>query len=341
MTKVMIAKVHSVERDKFRQQELLDNSRSQLELAEQKVARGLGERSAEETKLLQSRINDLEGELVIATNKKNEILQRSRNVASELKGWARQKEQRSQDEKVLLAAICEVELELSSLETQKKSQISNKEELMMSEDLLQLEFRRLRDRLAIGSEEVFNLESKLRQLEDSASGLKAEMLAQLEIKAAQARLAEEDRHKAAIELGKRKIVVEKLQSKYDTIIKNSKQDLNGTSSNRSQVLSLIAAAQKREELLREGDDLDKQIRLKEREFQSMKRTLEHIQAMNSEYRISLSKAEMKSVKAKELHKVEADIEFARKKLAAQRENFHVLNLEHARVSSLFDNVIKR
>lgn len=332
--KVMVDKVHSMEREKFRNQELLDNSLNQLDLAERKLARGLGERSFEETKLLQSEINKLEGELLNITNKKNETLQRLRKLTSELKGWIREKEHRCEDEKELQSSICEVELELSSLETHKKSQILSKEELMISEDILQLESRRLRDKLAVGIEEVYNLESKLLRIDDSSREMKEEMLAQLEIKAAQARLAEEDRHKAAIELGRQKISVEKLQSKYEAITTNSAKGAEGTSSNRSQVLSLIAAAQKREELLHEGNDLDRQIQSKEREMHAMKRTLEHIQSTNAQYRISLSNDDTKLPKAKELNKLEADIEFARKKLAVQRENYHVLNVERSRLLGL-------
>lgn len=335
MVTVMVDKVHSVEREKFRNQELMDNSLNQLELAERKLARGLGERSFEEMKSLQSEINKLEVEHITATEKKNEILQRSRKISSELKGWTREKDQRFIDEKELQSVICEVELEVSSLESKIKSQIASKEELVMSEDMLQVESRRLRDKLSVGFEEVYSLESKLSLLDDSSRETKVGMFAQLEIKAAQVRLAEEDRHKAAKELGRRKIVVEKLQSKYETITTNSNLDANRTSSNRSQVLNLIAAAQKREELLHEGNDLDKQIQSKERELDAMKRTLDHIQSMNSEYRISLSNnTDIKSHNAKVLIKVEADIELARKKLAAQRENFHVLNHERSRLLNL-------
>lgn len=335
MVKIMIAKVHSAERDKFRQQELLYDSEYQLQIMERKVARGLGERSFEETQLLQSRINELEENLTKASNKRNEIAQRSRRLASELKGWARQTEQRFQDEKDLQTAIDEIELELSSLETQKKTQIALKEELMLSGDLLQLDFRRLRDKLAAGSEEVFNLELQLQQLEEAMREIKVELLAQTEISGAQARAVEEDRHKAAVELGKRKIVLEKLQSKYETIVKFSDQEsTNAESGTRSQVCSLIAAAQKREELLREGDELDKKIQLKERELKAMKRTLEHIQGMNSEYRISLSKGDTKSEYIKELRELEDTIVFAREKLVPQRESLHEAKLEHARVSSL-------
>ncbi len=129
MVTVMVDKVHSVEREKFRNQELMDNSLNQLELAERKLARGLGERSFEEMKSLQSEINKLEVEHITATEKKNEILQRSRKISSELKGWTREKDQRFIDEKELQSAICEVELEVSSLESKIKSQIASKEEL--------------------------------------------------------------------------------------------------------------------------------------------------------------------------------------------------------------------
>lgn len=79
------------------------------------------------------------------------------------------------------------------------------------------------------------------------------------------RSAEEERHRVQVELGDRRQAVEKLRAKYETLAKGFAgagvgidSDVGGRGSSRAYVI--IAAAQKREELQREGDELDQEIR---------------------------------------------------------------------------------
>lgn len=320
----------------MRQRELLYNAEFQHHFMERKVARGLGERSDEEKLSLQSSIDDLEGNLASTMDKKVDLVQRCRRLRNELRAWVRQREQRQQDEMHVLKSINEVELDISACEISIKSQVATKEELMVSNDMMRLELGRLRNKLTHGTEEVYNIENQHRQLEIVVTQKKNELLVQSEIKSAQIRAAEEDRHKAAVELGKRKVGIEKLQSKYDMITKTLHQDNEVGWSKNSQVFHLIVAAQKREELLQEGDELDEEIQQKEKELQAMEKSLEHIREMNSEYRLSFSKVDMKGERAKELCGLESKLVDARKTLVEQRESFYHGRLELFHISSQFD-----
>ena len=106
------------------------------------------------------------------------------------------------------------------------------------------------------------------------------------------RHAEEERHKAQIEVGQRKQQVTKLAAKYETLCKSSR--LRGTDDDdgepKSQAYYLIQAAQKREELQRVGDELDQEIRRREREMRALEATLSHVNSRNSQYRQSFQKA---------------------------------------------------
>ena len=68
---------------------------------------------------------------------------------------------------------------------------------------------------------------------------------------------------------------------------------------------MIAAAQKREELQREGDELDANIRKAEREIRALVNTLNHLNRRNADYRTSLHPADMDSKEARELRNLEA------------------------------------
>lgn len=70
-----------------------------------------------------------------------------------------------------------------------------------------------------------------------------------------------------LELGDRRQAVEKLRAKYETLAKGFAgagagidDGVSGGGSGSSQAYFIIAAAQKREELQREGDELDQEIR---------------------------------------------------------------------------------
>ena len=75
-----------------------------------------------------------------------------------------------------------------------------------------------------------------------------------EVQRAQLKLAEEERHKIAMDLKDRLQAIDKLKAKYDVLagrMRGSSED----GEERSQAYFIIQAAQKREELQREGDEL--------------------------------------------------------------------------------------
>ena len=58
--KILQAKVHGLDREQSRQQELLYTAEFQMQQMERKVARGIGERTDEEKSALTAKIRELE-----------------------------------------------------------------------------------------------------------------------------------------------------------------------------------------------------------------------------------------------------------------------------------------
>merc|ERR1719247_576671 len=150
---------------------------------------------------------------------------------------------------------------------------------------------------------------------------KKEIAVHREVQRAQVRAAEEERHKSTIELAERTMRVDKLRAKYEATAKASGADPEG--GEQSQAFFVIQAAQKKEELQREGDELDAKIRKCEREIRALENTLKLLTVRNTAYRESFQKADPTSAKAKQLNdlteqtKDAQDILFKRKK-AIQR-----------------------
>merc|ERR1711939_502167 len=128
---------------------------------------------------------------------------------------------------------------------------------------------------------------------------KKEIMVHREVQRAQVRAAEQERHRVTVELAERTTRVEKLRAKFETLMKLSGTDDDGTGGEKSQAFFVIQAAQRREELQREGDELDTQIRKCEKEIRALENTLKHLTVRNSEYRARFQKADPASSEANE------------------------------------------
>lgn len=270
------SKISELEYKLARQDEILDNATFQLEQVEKKVARGLGVRSNEEQVQLKSRIEDLEKELELEKQKKTELLQQQRKVAVELRSWNKKHDLAQLKCDETTQKIDYIGLEIFACETSLKNIVSKKEETMVSRDVLLLDVRRLRDSLRDVLEELYEVEKQRRESKSVIKEKKEEAHGINEAKRCELRVSKDEHHKAAMDLGKVKLMLEKTKSKYETIT-----SMNSKGNYESPEFKLILAAQRREELQQEGDKLDETIMRKEKEIHKMKLTLEQLKQTNS------------------------------------------------------------
>lgn len=328
-------KIAELERKKSRQQELLYNANFQLQHMEKKVSRGLGVRSNEEQEKLASRIVELEVELDTEKQKKALLLQQQRKLQAELRAWNKKYELSDAKYNETMQRVDDVGLEINSCEISLKEMVAKREETMVSHDVTLLDVRRLRDSLRNLLGEVHLLIQQDTEATYSMQEMKEEVLSHNENKSAQLRTSKEERHKAAIDLGRMKVSLEKIKSKHDMIRLVNAGKGEGVE---SPELKLILAAQKREELQQEGDKLDETIQKKEKEIRTMKKTLVQLRERNTNFRSSFSKADMNGTKARELKVLEAKAQEAEESLFKVRKELQVLqkagNEEKARLDEL-------
>merc|ERR1719198_1506176 len=105
---------------------------------------------------------------------------------------------------------------------------------------------------------------------------------------AQLKAAEEERHVTARELSEKLLKVDKLTNKYDIICGKLG---DGGDGEHTQAYYVIKAAQEREELQRQGDELDQQIQKAEREIRALEKTLQHLFSKNAGYKRSFAPVE--------------------------------------------------
>jgi len=182
------------------------------------------------------------------------------------------------------ARIDELLLQTRSGEEGLRKVVKEKEEAMVSHDLLKLEVRRLRDALSNKTDEVFNLENRAVQLEMTIEARKKEIENHRIVQRAAAKLAEEERHKLALDLADRNTRIATLKAKYETLCARIRGSDDGDGEEKSQAYFVLKAAQKREELQREGDELDRLIQKAERETKALAHTLQYLNSRNDTLR---------------------------------------------------------
>ena len=338
-TRNLQGKIRGLDGESMRQQELIYNAEFQIQQMERKVARGLGERSDDEKKKLNAVIAEQEASLEAAREKKKMLTAQCRKLHNELKQAERKQELVVKQRGELGERIGELELENTSAEQSLKSFVEQQQESMVQHDVMRLELKRLRDALNARADEVFSLENRRQQLTLSMDERKREIAVHQEVQRAQMRAAEDERHKAQLEVGARKQTVEKLRAKYETLVKASGVGAaaddgeeggggGGGGDQKSQAFYLIQAAQRREELQREGDELDQDIRKREKEIRALEHTLEHLNLRNVEFRRSFAKADMNSSEADDLSQLEEQAKLAQDALFRRKKELQRLQTDY-------------
>eukprot|EP00929_Paragymnodinium_shiwhaense_P117403 TRINITY_DN8793_c0_g1_i4.p1 TRINITY_DN8793_c0_g1~~TRINITY_DN8793_c0_g1_i4.p1 ORF type:complete len:740 (-),score=203.63 TRINITY_DN8793_c0_g1_i4:416-2635(-) len=177
----------------------------------------------------------------------------------------------------------ELELQNTIVNRTVSQTVKEKEEALMQHDILRLELKRLRQNLNTKSETLYSLENRKQQLQISMEEREKEVEVHTDVLKTQLRAAEDERHKAAIELAERKQKIYNLKMKYENVMSKVKK-AEGAEGELSQAAYVIKAAQEKEELQRKGDELDDKIRRAEREIRALENTLGHLVTRNQKFK---------------------------------------------------------
>ena len=283
-------RIHELDQRSLKQQEMLYNIEFQVQQLERKVSHASGKRSLEDTMALNQQILQLQEQLSQMKQQDNIIGNQVKKLQEDLRAAKRAYREKTQQRDQLLERISRIELENESSDRELKECMKKKEELIVSHDILKLEVKRLREQLATLADQVLQHENRRAQLQLSMREREREVELHSEVQKAEVKGAEEARHGLARDLKERQIKVEKLQKKYETIAgKLHKQDELPNGEEHSQAYYIIAAAQEREELQREGDELNREIRQCETEVAALNNTQAMLNGRNQLYRAGLQK----------------------------------------------------
>ncbi|KAG2422661.1 hypothetical protein HXX76_015898 [Chlamydomonas incerta] len=287
--KNLAARIHALDEQVVRQQELLYNVEFQLQQMERKVARAGGVRSEEETRALNARIEKLTAILEGVNAEYSMLLEQVKRAEDDLLAARRANTGLRGDKAKLDETISTLKLENDMVSRQVKGSVDAREKALVDHDVLALEVKRLRDILAAHADEVFSLENRKQQLALSMEERKQEVEVHRDGLRAELRLLREDVHRITLELKERLLRCEKLQAKFEIISAKHRGSGEDDGEEKTQAYYVIKAAQEREALQREGDDLDGRIRVAEKEVAALEATLAQLMAVNTNFAASYKK----------------------------------------------------
>ena len=287
--KNMSLKVAQLDAQVQKQQQLLYTAEFQIQQLERKVARASGERSDEEKRALNARIDALNVELEVKTAEHSMLSGQVKKANDELRTAQRVHASSRRESLSLNNKMSELQLESENAGRSFKSKVKEREDTQVGHDLLRLEVKKLRDVLTMRSDEVFSLENRKFQLEQSMEERKQEVLVYQEKLRATVKSLNDDIHRCSLELNERSQKLQRLANKYDILVgrvrgNNEDGSGDGMDDGKSQTYYMIKAAQEREELQREGDTLDSNIRRAEKEVRALEATLAKVNLNNTSYR---------------------------------------------------------
>lgn len=283
----MSSRLYKLDQQSVKQQEIIYNQDFTIQQLERRIARMQGEVNTEEKKELENRIEELTSTLEGKNSTQTILTHQLKRLQDDIRRQKRDMEKIGAEKAGLTNKIEELELHNEISQKEQKVTTNKKQDLMVEDNILKLEIRRLEDMLNERADSVFSLEKRNLQLNTAMKERKKEIGVHKEMLFSQLKAAEEERQTVNAELHQRMAKIDKLRKRYE-ILMVSMAPPEGEDE-KSQAYYVIKAAQDKEELQREGDELDAKIRKAEKEIRALANTLRLMNSRNETYRKSFNK----------------------------------------------------
>lgn len=330
------SKIRKLDHDSLKQQEIVYNQDFAIQQLERRISRMQGEQSNEEKLHLEKRISELTNELEEKTQTRQLLNIQIKRLHDDVRREKRDLEKSTEERQDLQSKIEELDLNNDSSGRELKKIIKNKQDMMVEENILKLEIKRLRDMLNQKSDSVLSLEKRRLQLETAMKERRNEIDIHKEMLTAQLRAADDERQTISAELHERIAKIDKLRKRYE-ILMVSMAPPEGEEE-RSQAYYVIKAAQDKEDLQREGDELDAKIRKAEKEIRALENTLRLMNGRNEQYRKSFNKVSDTSDEMDEKQQLEEQLRAVTDKYKYKRRQIRELQEDLQTMSRTLDNL---
>lgn len=332
------SKINKLDTDALKQQEILYSQDFTLQQLERRCIRMQGEHNTEEKANLEDKAARLQSELDAKNHTQTLLTTQLKRLQDDLRRENRELDLTHTEKDDLTVKIDELNLYNDNSEAEYKRIVKTKQNLMVDENLLKLEIKKLRECLNSRADDVMSMEKRKLQLDTAMKERQQEIKIHKEMLTAQVKATDEERQQISAELHERISKIDKLKKRYE-ILMVSMAPPEGEEE-KSQAYYVIKAAQEKEELQREGDDLDARIRKAEKEIRALENTLKLMNGRNEQYRKSFNKVTDASDEMEEKHQLDEQMRAVMDKYKYKRRQIRELQDDLHTMSSTLDNLTR-
>ncbi|MBN3290049.1 CCD39 protein, partial [Polypterus senegalus] len=331
------SRLNKLDRDSIQQQQLIYSQDFKIQQLERKLGRLKGDVNTEERQAIEAKVTELTNALEEKKATSNLLTTQLKKLQDDVRFVKKELEKTGSEKNDLDTKNQELNLfiEISGKELKKIKQ--NKQDSMVDINIVKLQIKRLRDLLYSKADHVLSLEKRKLKLQNAMKERAEDIKVHQEMLQTQLRLVDQERQGLSSELHDRLSKIDKLRKRYE-IIMVSMAPPEGEE-DKSQAFYVIKAAQEKEELQREGDELDGKIRKAEKEIRALENTLHVINSRNSTYRKSFNKVTETSEEYEEKLKLEEQKRAVEEKYKYKKRQIRELQEDTKAMTTTLESLI--
>ncbi|XP_074819614.1 coiled-coil domain-containing protein 39 isoform X2 [Natator depressus] len=332
------SRLRILDADTLKQQEIMYNQDFYIQQVERRLSRLKGDVNTDERQVLEAKVAELTKTLEEKKDAYNLLHAQHKKLQSDVHFIKRAMDKTGEEMTGLMIRIDELNLFNDKSDKELKKAKALKQDLMIEDNLLKLELKRLRDTLYNKAEQVLSLEKQKLQLNTAMEERTEEIKVHKAMIESQIRFVEQERQSVSAEFQDRLSKIEKLRCRYEilTIVMMPPEG----EEEKTQTYYVIKAAQEKEDLQREGDDLDAKIRKAEKEVTALQNTMHVLNNCNSNYRNSFKTVTETSEEYKEKLQLEEEKRAADEKYRYKRRQIKELQDDLQSMENTLDIMIK-
>ncbi|NWQ63001.1 CCD39 protein, partial [Neopipo cinnamomea] len=297
-------RLHRLDAEVFKQQELIYNQDFYIQRIQRRLARLEGEVNSNEKEILEAKVAELKKTLEEKKNAYDVLQAQYRKLQNDVQFMRRTIHKTGEETSALVVKIDELNLyNERSIQDLKKAK-ALKQDMMVENNLLKLELKRLKDTLCNKTEKVLSMEKQRLELNKAIAERNEEIKIHKAMLESQIRLVEQERQRRSAEFQECLSKIDKLRRRYE-IFTLAMMPPEGEEQ-KSQAYYVIKAAQEKQALQQEGDDLEAKICKAEKEIVALENTLCVLNNCNSNFRNSFKDVTETSEEREETLKLEEE-----------------------------------
>ncbi|XP_065700830.1 coiled-coil domain-containing protein 39 [Patagioenas fasciata] len=332
------SRLHRLDAEALKQQEHIYNQDFYIQQVQRRLSRLEGDVNADERQALEAKIAELKKTLEEKKNAYDVLQAQHKKLESDVHFLKRAMDKTGEETSGVMVKINELNLfnERSDQELKKAKAI--KQEMMVDDNLLKLELNRLRDILYNKTEKVLTLEKQKLELQKAIAERTEEIKIHKAMLDSQIRLVDQERQRISAEFQDRLSKIDKLRCRYEllTVVM-----MPSDGEEKTITYYVIKAAQEKEALKREGDDLDAKICTAEKEIVALENTLCVLNNCNSNYRNSFKEVTETSEEYEEKLKLEEEKRVVDEKYRYKQRQIKELQENLQSMEKSFDTLLKQ